>query len=218
MVIEQSAIASLRTLGEFGSNLTDSDSALRQGEELVFLFPEVKMIEDIQVPARLFSMTQEFTARDGPSIPWILTRVAPPDSEPQPYRRITDAVAVAGIQAAQGNRPRAVVLVLGDKITDTSAYGAGEVRRFLRDLRVPLFIWYTGRVSSDNLVSDDRRQLTQKTPWGTATDISSFARFMQATASVRGELDSQLIVWIEGNHLPNAIRLAKGARGFKLAG
>ena len=219
MIIDPTAIPALRKLGEFGSNLTDIESALRQGEELVFLFPTVKKIEGTEeVRARLFSMTQEFTTQDGGSIPWILTRVAPPESEPQPYRRISDAIAVAGIQSAQGNQPRAVVLVLGDQINDTSAYRASEVRRFLRDLRVPLHIWWTGRVSQDDLVSDDRRQLTQKTPWGRADDISSFTRIMQATANLRAELDSQFIVWIEGSYLPDEIRLAKAARGIKLAG
>ena len=217
MVIDQTAIPSLRILGEFGSNLTNTESALRQGEELVFLFPEVKMI-DAEVPAKLFSMTQEFTSQDGSSVPWILTRVTPPESEPQPYRRISDAIAVAGIQAAQGNQPRAVVLVLGDQTNDTSAYRVAEVKRFLRDLRVPLFIWWTGRMSQDNVISESRRQLTQRTPWGTADDISSFTRFMGATARLRAELDSQFIVWIEGSYLPADIRLAKGARGIKLAG
>ena len=218
MVVDQTAIPSLRRLGRYGSNLTSPRTALREGEELVFLFPEVKIVETSEVPARLFSMTQEFTVRDGSSIPWILTRVRAPEAEPQPYRRISDAIAVAGIQAAQGNRPRAVVLVLGDRIDDTSAYGADEVKRFIRDLRVPLFIWWTGRISGDNVVSESRRRLTQQTPWGPADDISSVTRFTQATSKVRAELDSQIVVWIEGSYLPNEIHLAKGVRGIKPAG
>ena len=217
-VIDQTAIPALRTLGEFGSNLTTPETALRQGEELVFLFPEVKIVESTEVPARLFSMTQAFTLQQGPSIPWILTRVSSPNGEPQPYRRISDALAVAGIEAAKGNQPRAVVLVLGDQINDTSAYNVDEVRRFLRDLKVPLFIWWTGHISQGDTRSEDRRQVSQKTPWGKADDISSFTRLMQATQKVRSELDRQLIVWIEGSYLPQNIELAKRARGIKLAG
>lgn len=217
MVVDQSALPALRKLGEFGGNLTNAQTALRPGEQLVFLFPEVKRIEGKGVPARLFSITQTFTAEHGSSIPWILTRISSPDMEPSPYRRISDAVAVAGVQAAMGNRPRAVVLVLGTEIADTSAYNVGEVRRFLQDLRVPLFIWWTGRPRAE-VTSDNQRQLTQRTPWGRADDISTFTRFMQATEKVRLELDSQLTVWIEGSFLPHTIELAKGARGIKLAG
>lgn len=217
MVVDQTALPALRKLGEFGSNLTDAQSALRPGEQLVFLFPEVKKIESDTVPARLFSLTQTFTAKHGSSIPWILTRISPPDQEPSPYRRISDALAVAGVQAAMGNRPRAVVLVLGTEIADTSAYNVGEVRRFLQDIRVPLFIWWTGRPQNE-VTSENDRKLSLKTPWGRAKDISSFTRLMQAMAQVRIELDSQFTVWIEGSYLPHAIELAKGVKGIKLAG
>ena len=217
MVVDQTALPALRKLGEFGSNLTDSQTALRPGEQLVFLFPEVKRIEGQGVPARLFSITQTFTAEHGSSIPWILTRISPPGQEPSPYRRISDALAVAGVQAAMGNRARAVVLVLGTAIEDTSAYNVGEVRRFLQDLRVPLFIWWTGHPRTE-VTSDADRQLTVRTPWGRADDISSFSRIMQATQKVRLELNSQFTVWIEGSHLPHTVELAKKARGIKLAG
>ncbi len=218
MVVDQTALPALRKLGEYGGNLTDEQTALRPGEQLAFLFPEVKMVEGKgEVPARLFSITQTFTAEHGSSIPWILTRISAPDQEPSPYRRISDALAVAGVQAAMGNRPRAVVLVLGTEIRDTSAYDVGEARRFLRDLRVPLFIWWTGQPRTE-VTSDNERQLTQRTPWGRADDISSFTRFMQATEKVRRELESQFTVWIEGSYLPQTIELAKKVRGIKLAG
>jgi hypothetical protein len=217
MVVDQTAVPALRKLGEYGSALTDSQSSLRPGEQLVFLFPEVKKVEGKAIPARLFSITQTFTADHGSSIPWILTRVSSPDQEPSPYRRISDALAVAGVQAAVGNRPRAVVLVLGTETEDTSAYNVGEVRRFLQEIRVPLFVWWTGRPRTE-VTSDNERQLTQKTPWGRADDISSFTRLMQSMGKVRIELDRQFTVWIEGSHLPQTIELVSGTRGVRLAG
>lgn len=217
MVVEQSSIPALRKLGEYGSNLTTPQTALRPGEELLFLFPEVKKVEGKAVPARLFSMTQTFTAKHGSSIPWILTRISVPEETPSPYRRISDALAVAGVQAAMGSRPRAVVLVLGTDLKDTSAYNVGEVRKFLRDLRVPLFIWWTGRPRTE-VTSENERQLAQRTPWGRADDISSFTRFVQATEKLRLELEGQVTVWIEGSYLPHTVELAKGAKGIKLAG
>lgn len=217
MVVDETALPALRKLGEYGGNLTDVQTALRPGEELVFLFPGVKTVEGKEIPTRLFSLTQTFTTEQGSSIPWILTRISPPDMEPSPYRRISDAVAVAAVQAAMGNRPRAVVLVLGTEINDTSAYNVGEVLRFLKDLRVPLFVWWTGQPRTE-VTSDNERQLTHRTPWARAADISSFTRFMQATQNLRTELDSQFTVWIEGSYLPQDIELAKKVRRIKLAG
>ena len=117
-----------------------------------------------------------------------------------------------------GNRPRAVLVVLGDQINDTSAYASEEVLRFLRDLRVPLFVWWTGRIFQEHSIPESRRALTQKTPWGRADDVSTFTRMMDASAKVRLALDQQLIVWIEGSHLPHEVDLAKGVRGIKPAG
>ena len=215
MVVEQTAIPALRELAKVASSLCTPETSLHQGEQLVFLFPEVKKVEGKGVPARLFSMSQAFTGEQG-CIPWIMTRVTPPETEPSPYRRITDAVAVAAVEAAVGNRPRAVVLVLGTEIKDTSAYEIDEMRHFLQALKVPLFVWWTGHPATST-VSEDRRPITVVTPWGRADDISTQRRLEQTTGELRQELDSQLTVWIEGSFLPNKIELAKGVRGIKLA-
>lgn len=216
MVLDQTAIPALRELASFGTGLTTPQTDLRQGEQLLFLFPEVRRVEAKGVAARLFSLSQAFLAEDG-SIPWVLTRVTPPATEPSPYRRISDAIAVAAVEAASGNRPRAVVVVLGTSAEDTSAYGIDEVSRFIGELRVPLFLWWTGQPLGET-VSEDRRPLAVSTPWGKATDVSSPTRLMQATETLRLELESQLTVWIEGSHLPQQIELARGARGIRLAG
>ena len=217
MVVDQTAVPALRKLGEYGSALTNRRTALRPGEELVFLFPEVRKVETKGVPSRLFSITQDFTSQHGSSIPSILTRIAPPDSEPSPYRRVSDAVAVAGIEAAKGNRPRAVVLVLGTETEETSAFTIDEVRRFLAQLEVPLFVWWTGPRQAET-TTENRRRLSQQTPWGKATDISSFTRMVAATTELREDLDRQMTVWIEGSYLPNEIELAAGVKGLRPAG
>jgi hypothetical protein len=207
IVVDETAIPSLRRLAAFGSALTTHDTELREGEQLRFLFPNVRRTAAKGVPSRLFSISQPFSVEDG-SIPWILTRLQPP--EPSPARRVNDAIAVAAIEAAAGNRPRAVVLVLGRELEDTSAYGIGEVENFLRELRVPLFVWWTGQPLS-RTVSEDKRPLTMNTPWGKANDISSRNRIIDATETLRLELDSQVTVWIDGSHLPHEIELTKRA-------
>lgn len=215
MVVEQTAIPALRELAKFADSLCIPETGLHQGEQLIFLFPEVKKIAGKGVPARLFSRSQAFTSAQG-CIPWIMTRVTPPESEPSPYRRVTDAVAVAAVEAAVGHRPRTVVLVLGTEVEDTSAYQIEEMRRFLRALNVPLRVWWTGHPTTRS-VSEDRRPLTVDTPWGRADDVSTPRRLEQMTVELRQQLDRQLTVWIEGSYLPNKIELAEGARGLTLA-
>jgi hypothetical protein len=109
------------------------------------------------------------------------------------------------------------VLVLGTSLEDTSAYEVREVRRYLSELRVPLFVWWTGQPVTET-VSENRRTLTVRTRWGNADDISTPTRMIQVTEKLRGELESQLTVWIEGSYLPHRIRLAKGVKGIRPAG
>ena len=56
-------------------------------------------------------------------------------------QRLADAAAVAGLQALAANRPRAVLVVLGEQPKDASRYDAETVRRYLESVRVPLVVW-----------------------------------------------------------------------------
>jgi hypothetical protein len=187
---------------------------MRAGEQLEFLFPEARFSSPSEVAAKLFSVSQPFTVSQG-NFASLLTRVPAP--EPTGRRRVTDALAVAAVQASDGSRPRAVVLVLGQEQADTSAYGILEVRQFLKDLQVPLLIWWTGLPSSVN-ISEDRRPLRVKTAWGAATDISSVSRFRQAIGVLRRELDGQSTVWVEGSHLPQSITVSEQSKKLHLTG
>ena len=164
--------------------------------------------------SKLFTLSQPFTSDQG-DLAWLLTRVSVPEATGN--RRVTDALAVAGIEAATGGRPRAVILVLGHDATDTSAYQVEEVRQFLRDLRVPLWIWWTGRPSAVT-VSEGRRPVRVDTVWGKAIDISSFNRIEQAVTELRKSLDRQHTVWVQGSHLPHRIELTSKATRAEFAG
>jgi len=214
MVVDSSAAAGLRSLAPFGSSLTTSTTQLQAGERLEFLFPGAHKTHDRNDGSKLFSISQPFSASDG-SFAWLLTRVPVPEATPS--RRLTDALAVAGVQAAGGSRPRAVVLILGHEESDTSAYTVSEVRRFLEELRVPLLVWWTGH-STSVTISEDRRPLNVETVWGPARDISTVSRLLQAVEDLRSELDAQLIAWVEGIHLPSSIELTEKANKLRLAG
>ena len=214
MVLDQGAAEQLRLLAAQGGSLLTPTTAVRAGEEVEFLFPNVEMVPGKDLPARLFTMTQPFT-RDSGSFAWMLTRVPVPAA--QQYQRLTDALAVAGLQAASGARPRAVVLVLGPEPKDESAYGAEEVLRFLEQLHVPLLVWSTGRPSNKTL-SEDRRPLHAASPWGKADDIGSVSRILEAVERLRDVLDHQHTVWVEGAHLPSSVTVDRSARGIHVAG
>ena len=114
--------------------------------------------------------------------------------------RIADAVAVAGLQAAAENHRRAVLLILGGEIKDASHYGPATVRRYLAAVRVPLFVW--------SLYGPDT---ALRQGLGAGRGRLQPSRHEEAVARLRGELDRQQIVWLDGRHLPQDIALTPAA-------
>ena len=213
MVLEESARGPLRDLAMRGNLPVTAQTTLQEGDEVRFLFPLADLVPRKDVPARLFKMTQAFKQRDG-TFGSLLIRVRAP--QPERYQRLTDAIAVAAVEASAGSRPRAVVLVLGPQPKDESAYGVDEVLRFLDDLHVPLLVWTTGRPSAKT-ISEDRLPLALPSSWGQARHIGSVSRLLRAVGSLRDVLDRQSIVWVEGAHLPQRISLDSQS-GFSLVG
>ncbi len=156
-----------------------------------------------KVPAELFDMTREITYDEGGMF-WHLTNSGVLGSS-EKKRRIADAVAVAGLQAAAENYRRAVVLVLGRDDEDSSRYDPATVRRYLESIHVPLFVWSLYGPGT----ADAQR-------WGGAEDVSSVHKLSAAVARLRSELEAQRIVWLEGRHLPQAIALSTSAQGVDL--
>jgi hypothetical protein len=117
---------------------------------------------------------------------------------------LADAVASNGALVAASNRPRAVVLLLAGSPRDGSAISPAAARAYLKDMHVPLLVWALLRGADTD-------------GWGTAEDVSSGSRMDQAAKHLRDQLRQQRIVWLEGAHLPQRIRLAEGVRGVHLA-
>lgn len=151
---------------------------------------------------QLFTPSDVFTAADG-GLLWLLqnVRATPPEGAPQ---RLADAVAAAGVEAAAGARPRAVVLVVGSDAPDASQFDPATVRDYLRALRVPLVVWRTSGTRAAN-------------GWGEAIDVSTVTRLEAAAKALRRALDRQRIVWVNGTHLPQRIALTDRAQGVSLA-
>ncbi len=137
-------------------------------------------------------------------LPWLVTHVSSPTASIV-GQRVAEAVAVAGVRAAAGASPRAVVVILSEGSKDVSYYRPTAVREYLRALRVPLHVWSTEGGKPD-------------TEWGRAEDVDDERTLQAASKRLLKNLRRQWIVWVEGRYLPSDIELADSAEGFKLAG
>ncbi len=126
---------------------------------------------------------------------------------PMGAQRLSDAVAVAGLTAAAGDRPRAVLLIITGESEDRSQLPVEMVHAYLRSIRVPLFVW-----------TPDAKPDPALAAWGRVEEISSVHKMAAAIGRLRQSLSSQVIVWVEGGYLPHEIELSPKARGLELVG
>ena len=68
-----------------------------------------------------------------------------------------------------------------------------QVVAYLEKLRVPLVVWNLG----SSRISESR--------WGQATDAQSLKRVRKAYPLLEKNLERQLIVWLDGLHLPQSV-------------
>jgi hypothetical protein len=116
-----------------------------------------------------------------------------------------DAVALAGLRAAEGNRRRAVLLLLGPQREDVARFGPAAVRRFLADLHVPLVVWDLSGPAA-----------AAPAAWDADREIATFDDVARGARSLRGLLNRQRVVWIAGSHLPQSLALGPNAVGVEL--
>ena len=157
-----------------------------------------------QERAELLDTTRYLTAREN-GFYFLLTAIRYVEGYDSP-RRFADAVAVAGLQAYASRSRRAVVLVLGGSRPDNSRYAPAQVLRYLERIHVPLHVWCLEGVGA-NCPSQ----------WEGREDVSSLFRLREAVARLKGDLETQRVVWLEGKHLPQDIELSDKAAGVEFA-
>ncbi len=188
------ANSSVGTAGERLRSIMTLDAKQR----LRILAPHSRRQAGRSVDLEVFALSPEITAERG-GLYWSLVQdVALPGLEPS--LRLADAISVAGLQAANGNRRRAVLLVLAGPAEDASRHEAAAVRRFLSQLQVPLVVWRVGDA------------IDTWPEWGPGEDVHHFRGLQSAARRLADRLDRQRIVWLEGRHLPNAIRITQAAK------
>ncbi len=199
VVRDAGAEATLRRMREA---MRDDKGAFRLGPgwEVGFIWPRPHVYAAGGGPAAdLFDPSQTFDAATYGLIAWLAAVVHTRDSKEAV--RLADAVAVAGLRAARGGKPRAVLLVLGPRLpADASEYSAPAVRRYLAALHVPLAVWSTAAPSAE-----------MRAAWGSVENIAGLTGPGRAFRELRAALDAQRILLVEGRHLPQAIALGNAA-------
>ncbi len=167
--------------------------ALEKGQRLRIMAPRARRQAGRTVAMELFALSPEISQAQG-GLYWALgQRVDLPGLSPE--LRLADAVAVAGAQAANGHRRRAVLLVVAEPGVDESRHAAAAVREYLASIHVPLQVWRVGAAASTGAWEE----------WGPGEEITDFRQLQAAARKLADGLDRQRIVWLEGLFLPTSV-------------
>jgi hypothetical protein len=151
------------------------------------------------LPTYIMPLTRPFAFSNPDAFKAVVARVAAPRSAK--HLSYTDAVAAAGLRAAATQRPRAVVLILGERPRDDSELSSPQVREYLSAIGVPLFVWSLAPRGA-------------APGWTDVVDVSSPKGFRSAFNTLNDSLRSQRIVWIDGDYLPAEIAVSSAGRGL----
>ncbi len=193
-------------------------AVLGPGAGVRFVSPWAAPLSHIESDRKLFAVSNRIAAGAAvkghigytPGFLEIVTRVT---SLPYAYR-LADAVALAGRQVHGSARRRAVVLLLGDETAEESLFSPAQARAYLRRLQVPYVVWWmTSEEPHPEWGAVHYTGFNPDIPRGTWPDA-----FKDAARDLRQNLESQRIVWLAGQHLPQSITLGPAARGLSLAG
>ena len=154
------------------------------------------------LPAELFDTTRPYKAKDG-GLFWLLSRTVQRADAPTSPQRLADAVAVAGLRALEGNRRRAVLLMLAREPEDASRSDPVLVRQYFKTVRVPLYVW--------TVLKPWSKPPPGMAAWGEIEDASSLNKMRNAFDRLKEDLESQILIWVDGRHLPQSITLSPAA-------
>jgi hypothetical protein len=166
--------------------------------QMRFIWPSARQATGAGLSSDLFDASRAYTPQEA-SLLYYLQRARPLKEDAALVQRFADAAAVAGLQALAANRPRAVLVVLGEQPKDSSRYDAETVRRYLESVRVPLVVWSLNGPKSP------------AAGWGEVEDVSTYSKLQSALERLEENLQAQRIVWVEGGHFPAAVTLSPAA-------
>jgi hypothetical protein len=179
-----------------------TDRHLKAHHKISFISPCPEIQHKDGLRRAVYPHTQRYAAMDG-TLLRLMTRVLPNNCA-EDKQLLADAVAVAGLAASGSGLRRAVILLIDGKSRDRSDFTPDQVIDYLATMRVPLFVW---NLDSTKLLETD---------WGQATHVRKLNRFYRAYSQVEKNLDHQLIVWLQGLHLPQSVKLRPSIEGISL--
>lgn len=197
LVRDEAALDELARLPAFWSR----DHKLARGQRFWIVWPLTRNQDGVAPGYEVFMCSPDLSHQR--SLTAILASAESPDPVAPP--RLADAVAMAGISASARNNPRAVVLLLGPT-RDASTLTPEAVREFLASLNVPLFVWAVPGADPGR----SRR-------WGSPIELRKRSDFVSAASALTKAVAAQKIVWLDGVHLPQSIRLGPKARMVTIA-
>lgn len=177
---------------------------MKKDQRLRFLSPFPRLHAREGHNYELFPPSPELSPSDG-GLFWLLLTVRPTETTVG-QQRLSDAVAVAGMIAASRERRRAVVVLLGDRPADVSRLRPPQVRRYLEQLHVPLHVWSLSELSPETVAE-----------WGEPENVGSLSKLEGTVKRLSKALNRQRIVWLEGIHLPQSVRLEGEVASIQLA-
>ncbi len=181
---------------------------LDPGTSLRFLSPHAVPPSTISGPRNVFGISTRRPVRAG------LLRFLDQFDDSGFASRLSDAVAIAGLELHASARRRAVVLLAHGDSADESLYTPAQVREYLKQLQVPVFVW----------------SIEAETPleaWGGGHYLGATPRarssipepFAAAMVELRRHLGRQRTVYLAGRHRPQDVRLRLSPEGkIRLAG
>ncbi|MCP4657695.1 MAG: hypothetical protein GY856_19995 [bacterium] len=188
-----------RTLAR-AAYMLGSFASLHRNQFLQILWPVTRRRGGVRQTYDLFPTSPPYDADQG----GVFDLLALGAKSPTPgEQRLADAVAVAGLTAAELGQRRAVVLLVGgEPEDDSSRLEPAQARRYLERLRVPFYVWSLGGNTAG--------------AWGEAKSVTRLSKFRRVVLDLAKQLDRQRIVWVAGVHLPQKIALAPGATDLEL--
>jgi len=181
----------------------ETDIYLKKHHRVSFIYPcpEVHR-RGVLFRQLVYPHTQRYSSKDG-TLLRLLAWVVPANCTEQ-RQRLAEAVGVAGLSASGDGLRRVVLLLLSSEPRDQSAFAPAQVVAYLEKLRVPLLIWSVGPPDGP------------ETKWGQATDVRKLRRLDKAFHLLEKDLEHQLIVWLEGLHLPQSVELRSDVEGISM--
>jgi hypothetical protein len=181
--------------------LKKAPKGVTQQDDVYFQDTVPQLNQDGDRPTAIFGHELVRRAHKKAGMDFVIRHLGPKGSDSGEPQRLVDAMVAAGQGAAQSGRPRAVVLLIDPASDDASQIPPQHAAAYLKTLHIPTFVWSLGDGSRSATVAAFHQPGSDYGPTSAAQMLTALDRTLRR----------QVIVWLEGRHLPQDIRLSSSA-------